>query len=567
MESMRNPFIGAVQWVVRHIVSFIIIVIILVIGDQVRDAYHSLEMKKQEITKLASMELQVRTVIENLRLEARDRVTRLKDKSKVAIDSRIGDIDREIIEVIKSADSSVISAVLKPEILIKQVESKAKIELLESERKVLLALLEKLKENANLSGLKVELEKASRAIQENRSNFEKMKNDALFYRETKTQFFSSAVIGLNGLNDDYKKRLADYQTNKDSTDRTYQKLQQLNRQIEVGFQNLGRFKSSALLDLQKNIEKDTKDVRENWISKVLDPARDKIIPAIGILVGLIFSPLIIKALFYFVIAPFAARRPPVCILPETNGLITDVDGLSVKPHETQKVSSVSIPITLRTSEELLIHPEYLQSTPTNGKIRTKWLLDWAYPFTSMAAGMVALTQIAGVDGEAVVISSTNDPLSEVGVVTIPAGSSVVLQPHCLIGIVYQNGTPPRITKHWRLSSLHAWLTLQLRYLVFHGPVNIALKGCRGIRIEAADSRRVINQAATMGFSANLKYSTYRCETFSSYLLGEKELFNDSFSGESGYYIYEEMPHFGKKGGVTGRGLEGVTDSVLKVFGV
>ena len=32
-------------------------------------------------------------------------------------------------------------------------------------------------------------------------------------------------------------------------------------------------------------------------------------------------------------------------------------------------------------------------------------------------------------------------------------------------------------------------------------------------------------------------------------------------------IDEEMPHAGKKTGITGRGLEGLTDSVLKVFGV
>ncbi|MCK7502947.1 MAG: hypothetical protein MZV70_01815 [Desulfobacterales bacterium] len=29
--------------------------------------------------------------------------------------------------------------------------------------------------------------------------------------------------------------------------------------------------------------------------------------------------------------------------------------------------------------------------------------------------------------------------------------------------------PMQITRHWRLGSLSAWLTLQLRYIVFHGP--------------------------------------------------------------------------------------------------
>ena len=120
---------------------------------------------------------------------------------------------------------------------------------------------------------------------------------------------------------------------------------------------------------------------------------------------------------------------------------------------------------------------------------------------------------------------------------------------------------------WRLGSLSAWLTLQLRFLMFHGPARLIVKGCRGVRLEEAGSGRAINQAATMGFRANLDYATTRCETFFAYLWGRQELFNDRFSGGPGVYLYEEMPHFGRKGGIAGRGLEGVFDSVLKVFGV
>ena len=50
-------------------------------------------------------------------------------------------------------------------------------------------------------------------------------------------------------------------------------------------------------------------------------------------------------------------------------------------------------------------------------------------------------------------------------------------------------------------------------------------------------------------------------------MGKQELFNDNFAGGPGYYVYEEMPHFGKKTGIAGRGIEGVFDSVLKVFGI
>jgi hypothetical protein len=45
------------------------------------------------------------------------------------------------------------------------------------------------------------------------------------------------------------------------------------------------------------------------------------------------------------------------------------------------------------------------------------------------------------------------------------------------------------------------------------------------------------------------------------------LFNDSFAGGPGFCVYEEMPYLGRRTGITGRGLEGLTDGLLKVFGI
>ena len=185
--------------------------------------------------------------------------------------------------------------------------------------------------------------------------------------------------------------------------------------------------------------------------------------------------------------------------------------------------------------------------------------------------MFALTSVAP-EGDAstrVVVSSQRDPFSEIGVIALPAGAAMVVQPRSLAGVLKPAGGPTRITRHWRLGSLHAWLTLQLRYLVFHGPCRLLLKGCRGVRAEAPqpDQPRLINQAATLGFSANLDYRTIRCETFVPYLRGHEELFNDLFAGGPGWFVYEEMPARDRRAGVTGRGLEGLTDAVLKAFGI
>ena len=51
------------------------------------------------------------------------------------------------------------------------------------------------------------------------------------------------------------------------------------------------------------------------------------------------------------------------------------------------------------------------------------------------------------------------------------------------------------------------------------------------------------------------------------VMGMRGLFNDHFSGTPGYYLYEEMPYLAKKSGITGRGLEGLTDAWMKAFGI
>ena len=103
--------------------------------------------------------------------------------------------------------------------------------------------------------------------------------------------------------------------------------------------------------------------------------------------------------------------------------------------------------------------------------------------------------------------------------------------------------------------------------MFHGPVRLVVKGCRGVRVEKAGGGRRIDPAATIGFSANLAYSTARSDTFAAYLMGEQPLFFDSFAASDGVCVYEETLRAGARGGRFGRGLEGFSDAILKVFGL
>lgn len=275
------------------------------------------------------------------------------------------------------------------------------------------------------------------------------------------------------------------------------------------------------------------------------------------------TPLGIKFVFFYVLAPIATRRPGVPLLPESSGRV--LTGRELPGQASEAASSVSCRVTVDASKELLLHPEYRQSLPNNCEAQTQWILNRAIPLSSLAAGLYALTRIRAATPQTVVVSSTRDPLSEVSLITIPEGSSVMLLPRHIVGVLQARGSPLRITRHWRFG-LHAWLTLQLRYLVFHGPVTLVVKGCRGVRVEPAEAGRSLNPTATIGFSANLRYSSRRCETFWGYLSAQQPLLNDSFAGDGGFYIYQEMP-YQRRGGLFGRELEGVFDAMLKPLGI
>lgn len=294
--------------------------------------------------------------------------------------------------------------------------------------------------------------------------------------------------------------------------------------------------------------------------------RDAVPTALAILVAVIALPVLIRALLYFVFAPLAARLAPIRIVAAADGRLGAQPELAAPEASRRSVSGVSLEVVLEPGSVLHVHPDFIQSSAVAARKRTRWLLDARYPFTSLASGLYALTTVEAQGGEPIVISSTKDPLAEVALLNIDAGSAVVLQPRSLAGVIESGAAPMHVTSHWRLGSLHAWLTLQFRYLVFHGPCSLIVKGCRGIRIEPARASRSVNQAATLGFSANLEYSNTRCDTFLAYWRGDQDLFNDRFSGP-GYYIYEEAPAANRRTGMTGRGLEGIVDGVLKAFGV
>lgn len=574
MQSLIERF---VRWLIRHLLSFLFIVAVLLGGKLFWQEYLRLNALHSEVQTLANVELEVAAFLVQAEDDLSLRLADMANASGGTLDGEIARTESEIQkqELARQAMGKDLDALLRQpptDAVLDRAKLDAQMELLRQERDYLLRLKTLKARLADVERLRLVQAKAQQKLLANEAELARQKEKHARQKE------SSGVWSVLPWRQE-KKELERLEADMERLQREHGELDTGHKAAADAFKRMSATTAGIRhFELQKEpvyrplaLVKEAMASREqkvhgNWVGKVSGPVMDILPTALKVLLGVIFIPLGVKALFYYVLVPVAARRPPVRLLPDASGAIErDSDGEG--GDNDTKISSVSRQLSVNQAEELLVHPEYIQSSSTHGHKDTKWLLDYGYVLTSLSSGMVALTRILPGQPETIVLSATKDPLSEIAVLSLPEGSSMVLQPRSLVGILVPRGRPVRITSHWRLFSLHAWLTLQLRYLVFHGPAKLIVKGCRGVRVETGGFGRRVNQAAMIGFSANLQYSTARCETFASYLLGKQDLLNDSFSGDVGFYVYEEMPHLDARSGLTGRGFQGMGDSVLKMFGM
>jgi hypothetical protein len=207
--------------------------------------------------------------------------------------------------------------------------------------------------------------------------------------------------------------------------------------------------------------------------------------------------------------------------------------------------------------------------------RTRFVLDWRIPLTSLACGLVELVEMknAREAGEyRVTLSNGEDPHIEMALVHIPEGGSLVLRPSFLAGVIQRDGERLEIRRHWRIFRWQAWISGQFRFFEFVGPCRLIVSGSRGVRTErladregqSAPARRT-NQDATIGFTPNLEYRPVRAETFWSYYRGMNPLFDDLFSGR-GLFVLQETASEGSAARA-GRFWASIWNGVLKVFGL
>ena len=563
---MRTLLSSLLRFLGRHLLQFLLFVALLATGHMLLEQARQLKADQVRLDTMRGAEHQTGAARQTLVLAAQARIDGLRRASDDAILARLARIDLDLRQAPPSfsfglalSDTAGLGNAIAG-----QAERRIEIELLKQERAYLQALRAALgAENARqaLGRLQREHQRAYRQLMDNLARQERLRqaHPLRVHLPGSAEQAAMAALqtdetGLRAANLDAYRRHAAQQARvlalpAGTTPGPFQPDQQ---GLDAALQDLAG--EIARLDgkLSNNIWRAARQLLSDYG------------PTASLLVlSAILTPLAIKAFFYFVLAPLASRLKPLAIAP---GLRPGAASVPPPPAGQPHISGVSLALPLHPGDTMVIHPAYLQSSPIGTRKRTQWLLDWSYPFTSLAAGMAALTRITSTQPASVTLSASDDPLMEVAVLTLPEGAALVLQPRALVGLVFHGARQPAISSHWRLASLHAWLTLQLRFIVFRGPVTLIVRGTRGVRMEPAGQGRAISQAATLGFSTGVLYSTTRSETFIPYLRGQQALLNDRFDGD-GIYLYEETPRHGKQPGKVGSWFEGFTDAILKVFGI
>lgn len=573
MQPGLSPLI---RFITRNLVALGAIALVIVIGRWALGEYRALQSARADMAILSGVAAPLERHRQERTLAVEQRLANYRAAPLAALEERIAALRRELDNATKPPSASLLTFPLADPgqigaRLLRQYEERIGRELQRQE----LAYLEQLQAlayagiNRNQATLRLE-----ELRQAHVQAYQRYTENAQAF--TKLGWLDRQLTGMPQLG---STRLA-------ALDEERRRIINETRQAHVAYElqrnalaRIGPFRpalafaadrqrlDAALAPLTAHIDKTTALVSTNMLSRLWQPFRQALPTAALILALGFLIHLAVKAFFYFVLAPMASRLRPIRLDPGLAGRVSARGAQAAGATDIRIASAVSQSVVLEPDEELLILPDFIQSSSATSSNRTRWLLDWSHPWTSLIAGMVGLTSIRSKGAAPVVISASDDATSEIAVMALPPGSAMVLQPRCLVGVVCPVDAPLRITARWRLGSLHAWLTLQLRYLVFHGPATLIVKGSRGVRVEPAGQGRLISQASTLGFSANLDYSTVRCETFFPYYIGKSALLLDRFEGGPGFYVYDETPRGGKNASAIGRGLEGMADAVLKVFGI
>jgi hypothetical protein len=283
----------------------------------------------------------------------------------------------------------------------------------------------------------------------------------------------------------------------------------------------------------------------------------------GIFFGMcfLFAPMLTRVGWFYVVAPLAGSAAPVRLAQSSQRV-----GLISEPMLRCSAATKKLDLAIAPNESLFVRAACLKSydAKTKKRMQIAWKID--SPFISYSAGLWELTRVdGGADGAGVSLWSGEDADRQLVCLELRDHPGLIFRPRHLVGLIHEpEGL--RLRKQWRLGHLHAWCTLQLRYIVLEGTGRAVFWALGGIEaLSPGGGKQCVAQDSVAGFDSRLDYSVRRNETFWHYLRGKEPLFDDCFEGCEQYLVSVASEH--NKGTVgVDTWLERVLSLVGKIFG-
>ena len=272
---------------------------------------------------------------------------------------------------------------------------------------------------------------------------------------------------------------------------------------------------------------------------------------LAIVGGVLVLPYLQRTFAYFVFMPLVQRAPALSLV-----------NASAQGSLEAGQSFRSLPLELAPNERCWSRAAYVRAV--QGRTRSQWLFDWSAPFVSYAAGLSVVTRIeAGPDlaPSRTTLASPDDPDSYLLEVRLRQHPGFVVHPRNVVAVTGDL----QLSTIWRLFSLHAWATGQLRFILVRGSGRCILEGRGDVTAaEVKGGRARIEQENVLGFDTRLGYATARSETFLPYLLGRTPLVTDVFCGE-GLFLWQKNAGV-RASSVVQRSFDAVFGAIGKLLG-
>jgi len=380
------------HWLGRQFLSLVLIILVLVIGGYMYSTVQSYAGLIVQRSNVKSAQVQGAGLNSALEKEARKRVEAISKQSLEALQRRTNEIDEEVrkLEVGRRSDIVRTAAFVTGDFM-QDVEIELRIDILKQEADYLKQAMDALRTAEGLARGKDELERRRQWHKITYNNL--LVNDAAIALLKESHPIASTIFGTQKY-DDLTQLETDrqqlFKANLSAHDEYWKQrryLESLARKPGLGpFEPVREGFSKISMELAGKSQQAEAALAKNWFALVADPALDVLPTALLVLLSAILTPIAIKAVFFYIIAPIAGHRPSIQLVPESRG---ELDGLQTDGAGGS--SSTSLAVTLRDSEELLVHPEFVRSMAECSDKSTKWLLDNRYPMSSIAAGLYALS--------------------------------------------------------------------------------------------------------------------------------------------------------------------------------